>query len=162
MEEQYTFNGTPGQFAREVRSLFRSYRSRGQPTYYQEPVEHPRRPVNVSLLNQADDRLIGQVETRRDGATSILIVTWNDDYDGEARTAWEQLRGHLEAMDWRIQPAAPPPPTDAIFEEYYRRRAAGDRVTIKELAIQHKRNPSYLRRVKVEYDRRTGRKRSKR
>lgn len=51
------------------------------------------------------------------------------------------------------------PDTDLLFAEYYQRRARGHKVTIEQLAREYNYKPGYLRRLKMEYDRRTGRKR---
>jgi len=51
------------------------------------------------------------------------------------------------------------PDTDLLFADYYEQRAKGEKTTLGDLAEQYGYNPSYLRRLKVDYDRRTGRKR---
>ena len=45
-------------------------------------------------------------------------------------------------------------PTDQLFEQYYRQRARGKKVSLKRLAEQSGYTYAYLRKAKVEYDRR--------
>jgi len=45
---------------------------------------------------------------------------------------------------------------DAIIEFYYRQRAAGGKRTIKDLAESSEYSCNYLRKKKMEYDRRGG------
>lgn len=167
MEEQYTFNGTPKQFARDVDELYDSRNKRGQPTNYSAAGYTAHRPVVVFLSKPAlpprsDWIVIGKVTTRYEGQATLLLVQLYDEYADEARAAWEQLRNHLQALEWRIQPADAPPPTDAIFAELYRRRAGGEKVTLRQMAQKYEYNESYLSRMKSEYDHRTGRKRKRR
>jgi hypothetical protein len=50
------------------------------------------------------------------------------------------------------------PETDRVFAEYYSLRESGRKATIADLAKRHGLSAGYLRRIKSDYDKRTGRK----
>lgn len=159
--EQYYFNGTPAQFGREVKILILNGDEYRKPRRYIAPDYTRHRPYYVHLLNQERTDIIGRVETRRDRERTVLNVSWPPAFSDGARESWDQLYSDLASLEWQIEMVPAPPRTDSVFEEYYQRRAKGDKVTLESIGKMLNYSPAYLRRIKKDYDRRTGRYRSR-
>jgi hypothetical protein len=98
---------------------------------------------------------LGTVNIVGEGNTTTLrIHPWRDDTAPE----WGGIAGQIRrfANDMQAIRRVGKPTADEVIERYYRSRAARRRVTLRQLAEETGYNYSYLRDVKVEYDRRGG------